>query len=291
MQTQCPHCDTKFRVTENQLQAANGFVRCGICSEVFNTQEIQSTETNEENIPEPSLLEANEQSIPPTEPSIEADINSDAVNTSDSTKNTGDKEKDTPEIDKEVFDLFDEEENESLQHIVPEKFRDSYSSQSPRWVPTARWSAGILVLISTLTMEYLWFNRDEFVAIPEFQDSFSQICQQIDCSSSSLRAPEKIELITRNVYTHPKQKGALMIDVTMKNNASFAQPYPVMQIEFSNIRGAIVAARRFHPHEYAKTEVSTESKVVFLKPNVNTNVTLEIKDPGKQAMAYEFNFL
>ena len=36
MQTQCPHCETRFRVTENQIALADGFVRCGACKQVFN---------------------------------------------------------------------------------------------------------------------------------------------------------------------------------------------------------------------------------------------------------------
>ena len=34
--TRCPHCQTVFRVREEQLQAAAGKVRCGKCMEVFN---------------------------------------------------------------------------------------------------------------------------------------------------------------------------------------------------------------------------------------------------------------
>ena len=33
--TECPNCQTRFRVTENQLQAAAGRVRCGSCLTVF----------------------------------------------------------------------------------------------------------------------------------------------------------------------------------------------------------------------------------------------------------------
>lgn len=34
--TQCPHCQTSFRVTHHQLSMARGVVRCGQCLEVFN---------------------------------------------------------------------------------------------------------------------------------------------------------------------------------------------------------------------------------------------------------------
>lgn len=34
--TQCPHCQTSFRVSHAQLTAARGVVRCGACQELFN---------------------------------------------------------------------------------------------------------------------------------------------------------------------------------------------------------------------------------------------------------------
>lgn len=34
--TQCPHCQTRFRVSYNQLGVARGAVRCGACKQVFN---------------------------------------------------------------------------------------------------------------------------------------------------------------------------------------------------------------------------------------------------------------
>ena len=34
--TQCPHCLTSFRVTDNQLEAADGLVRCGACLGIFS---------------------------------------------------------------------------------------------------------------------------------------------------------------------------------------------------------------------------------------------------------------
>ena len=34
--TQCPHCQTRFRVSHAQLSVARGVVRCGSCLQVFN---------------------------------------------------------------------------------------------------------------------------------------------------------------------------------------------------------------------------------------------------------------
>ncbi|EMP55182.1 Zinc finger-domain-containing protein [Marinobacter santoriniensis NKSG1] len=41
LQTQCPKCQTRFRVTDQQLGVAGGKVRCGNCMEVFNAIDHQ----------------------------------------------------------------------------------------------------------------------------------------------------------------------------------------------------------------------------------------------------------
>jgi predicted Zn finger-like uncharacterized protein len=36
--TVCPHCDTRFKISKEQLQAHHGMVRCGHCMLIFDTQ-------------------------------------------------------------------------------------------------------------------------------------------------------------------------------------------------------------------------------------------------------------
>ncbi|MFW6349128.1 MAG: MJ0042-type zinc finger domain-containing protein, partial [Thiohalospira sp.] len=54
MYTQCPNCHSHFRVTAEQLRAADGRVRCGVCDTVFDA------------------LEHLEEALPRTEPDPEA---------------------------------------------------------------------------------------------------------------------------------------------------------------------------------------------------------------------------
>ena len=61
--TQCPHCQTSFRVSHAQLSVARGVVRCGACLQVFNAaQQLlnSSTETEQPPVvatPEPEAVE------------------------------------------------------------------------------------------------------------------------------------------------------------------------------------------------------------------------------------------
>ena len=49
MYARCTHCKTIFRVTEEQLKIAKGYVRCGVCEQPFNAlQNIEEQQTQEQ---------------------------------------------------------------------------------------------------------------------------------------------------------------------------------------------------------------------------------------------------
>ncbi|AMC33433.1 DUF3426 domain-containing protein [Janthinobacterium sp. B9-8] len=59
--TRCPNCQTAFRVTEAQLQAHRGKVRCGRCAFVFNAKECIESEQIAETISTPIMATAKPQ--------------------------------------------------------------------------------------------------------------------------------------------------------------------------------------------------------------------------------------
>ena len=326
MQTQCPHCETRFRVTESQVNAADGFVRCSICEEVFNAFEVAGQDEYQ-----PSLLKEDQQAAPDNESAAEQNTDDEArtsdlsetenfeAQNSEQQENSSKADSDsfpdsasditeepkktetvafnktaaTDNSRKDAFDFFDEDDNESLSHVVPEQFKRAYTSDSGGWLPTLFWGIGTLLLIGTLALEYVWFNRDQLNQVPQLQAWTEELCQRIECKDISVRDPKKIELVSRNVYSHPNEKNALMVNITMKNQADFAQPYPIMQIRFSDVRGGDVAARRFFPDEYLPTEILQQAtpQAKLFEAGTNMTFTMEIQDPGKQAMTYEFDFL
>jgi len=317
MQTQCPHCDTRFRITETQANLAEGFVRCSVCKEVFNAFVVANQHDSQTSLLEDTPADNTDGSeskpidsplatdavsvtnIPDqSEPHSQYSKNKDATKGLATTSNLdSDETVVTKKSNKDSFDFFDEDDNSSSSHVVPEQYRDSYAASSSL-AATLLWTTGILILTATLGVQYAWFNRDQLNQVPQIQTWLEKICQQFECKDISMRDPSKIELISRNVYSHPNEKKALMINVTMKNNADFAQPYPIMQVAFSDVRGDTIVARRFRPTEYLSAltpdanQQTTESWIDSLfEPGTNMTFTMEIQDPGKQAMTYEFDFL
>lgn len=178
--------------------------------------------------------------------------------------------------------------DEPLRDIFPDKYRHAESGKSV-W-STITWSIASIALILSLIAEIAWFNRNQLHQNASLKPWIEQFCEISGCKLVAIREPEKIEMLNRNVYTHPNAKNALMVTVTVLNHAEHDQPYPDVQIDFSNVRGGLVAARRFTPEEYLRLDHDSAQQAM-IPAGSDASFTLEIQDPGKEALTYEFSFL
>ena len=188
---------------------------------------------------------------------------------------------------KKVFNARSVNDSESQLESPEDTFHAGRDSGSYSMLATVSWSLAILVLIAALAAEYIWFNEPELLQNPRLEPLTAKLCKLTDCDHLQMRDPSKIEMISRNVYTHPNEKDALMVSTTLVNHAAYAQPYPEVQIDFSNVRGELVASRRFTPEEYLQAD--SEQPGLLQSGNPIT-FGLEIVDPGTQAITYEFSF-
>jgi len=250
MQTKCPHCHTLFRITEAQVDMADGMVRCGFCKQVFDAR-----------------------------------AKNDPIE--DKQQDTQQQRRQQPEVSAQV-----EAEHESLlsaepDDIAPDELRTDSNVRPYSTLATVAWSLAILALIATLAAEYIWFNQPELLQDQRLEPLTAKLCELTDCEHLQMRDPSQIEMISRNVYTHPNEKDALMVSTTLVNHAPYAQPYPRVQIDFSNVRGALIASRRFIPEEYLQID---SEQLQLLQSGIPITFGLEINDPGNEAITYEFSF-
>ena len=403
MQTICPHCQTVFKVSDEHLKAADGYVRCGICKEVFNAQETDLPTAKKESTAQTKITAttkaADEKVIEPdTTDSVELILQqSDVVSTNEDTDSasasevTSDKKEQTPAIkivspDNTQTDLFTEiskpepkpapvnsnisqaeviktvavkpektkpqtstvntpateikaeitakpaekieeqKENNSTtkqpsaviapvtpasstaradkhsnnsnmdnslfdgvqSKLIPDEYRIPVLNNTYSLWRDLAWSIAILVLTASLFVEYTWFNRNELIREHQLRPLVTQFCVIANCDTMNLREPDEIEMTTRNIYSHPNVKNALMISGSLINHARFEQPYPNILIDFSDVQGEVIASRVFTPEDYLQIK---NSSLRHLAPQVSIDFNMEIQDPGKNAMTYEFSFL
>lgn len=257
MRTRCPNCDTRFRVTPEQLKIRQGQVRCGQCRKVFDALESLEEEITPPPAatpePEPSAAvpaagmpepatQAGEHAVPalPGEaPAIGfVDVAADkplaepVVSPDDLGPATVPQEflaATTPEPEPEPA-LHDEEE-----------------SPPPRWP----WVIGSLLAAGVLAVQGLLHFRTELAVLaPEIRPALTMLG---DAFGLDIGQPRRIELIgieTSDLSPDKDQPGRLQLTATLRNRAPFAQAWPHLELTLTDARDRPVLRRALAPAEY-----------------------------------------
>jgi hypothetical protein len=161
------------------------------------------------------------------------------------------------------------------------------SADSKKALP--EWLYGLLGLglILILSLQYLYFNRDQFAEYPNARPLLQGMCKLTGCTIAERRDLSQIELLNHGIFAHPAAENALIIKAVIRNRAPFPQPYPIIEITLNDFNSNRVALRRFSPGEYL-LEIPQGDQLMPV--NENIPVHLQVVDPGQEAMAFEFEF-
>ena len=193
------------------------------------------------------------------------------------------KQKDKDEIESPMGDSYILEEIEGKKREKPGDGSGMFSK--------LLWVLVILVLLLVLIGQFAYLKRQDLAMYPEVKPVIEGLCSKLNaiypCDITPAKDVKAIELLGRNVVSHPNAKNALLITSTIENKASFDQAYPNLILTFSDINQKIIAKRKFSPTEYLAKGVDIEAG---MKKSVPVKIMLEIVDPGEEAVNFEFNF-
>ncbi|WP_312289573.1 DUF3426 domain-containing protein [Stutzerimonas nitrititolerans] len=156
--------------------------------------------------------------------------------------------------------------------------------------PWGRWLGwGVLNLIALLALagQYVAYNYDELVRQDRYRTWFEQLCPSIGCTLPPKVDIEQIKSSNLVVRSHPDFNSALVVDAIIYNRASFAQPFPLLEVRFADINGQPLASRVFKPGEYLSGELAGRTE---MPPQVPIHIALDILDPGTRAVNYSLSF-
>ena len=149
-------------------------------------------------------------------------------------------------------------------------------------------SAGVRLLCALLlAAQVMYLQFDAWSKNLQIRPVYAWACAQIGCKLPELRALDR--LVSKNlvVRSNPDVPGALQVDALIINEATFAQPFPVIEIRFSSMGGNLIAGRRFRPDEYLAGELQGVKQMAPMTP---VHISLDIDDPGQDAVNYVMVF-
>ena len=175
---------------------------------------------------------------------------------------------------------------------VPYALRESLAAaaEKPRSLGARLAMLLLVVLLAGLLASQAIYFRGLDVAqrLPAARPLVKWLCDRFDCRYTGPRDVSRIRLVNRDIRAARERDGVLVITATMVNEANFAQPYPLFEVVLSDLTGTAVAERRFRPEEYLGSLVKEQ---FLMQPGQPVQVTLEVLDPGSDAVNFEINFL
>lgn len=148
------------------------------------------------------------------------------------------------------------------------------------------WWIGSVALALLLAAQMLLAQRAELARDPAWRPWLLRACSTLGCELPAWREPASLHLLARDVRPHPSVPDAMMISASFRNDAPWPQAWPQLQIALADLDGRTLGLRRFAVEEY----LGAAPRAATLVPGQSATATLELQDPGKQAVAFAFEF-
>ena len=198
-----------------------------------------------------------------------------------------------PEAKQQAFsmeDVLSDKSRDLAANDLSASLQESYIPARPSvpWWSTLIWVVLILTVLIAALGQLAWFNREQLLLQAELKPHIMRLCEQFDCQLQQDIDLTSIELLSRDVRSHPTQTKALLITATFINRASFDQPYPDVGLTLSDLGGNVIAQRQFKPADYLKGDYQARQ---LMTREVPITMVMEVQDPGQKSISYHFDFL
>lgn len=262
--TACPRCQTRFRVTNEQLQARHGDVRCGRCHHIFNARETLLEEPAAHGVGTEQAEPAPDEPLgsPPAAPEETAPETENAVSPVELPANL------QAEISPEPEPELHSEIRVIRVQPPPEKPQPKVSPDRPKYAPPQKprrawpWALASLFLLLLLGAQGSYFFRDMIAAsFPPLRPLLEQTCAHLQCRIGLPHDPALLSIETSELNAAPDHANIVVLTSVLRNRAAHVQAYPALELTLTNTRDEMVARRIFPAKEYLRRSIAVEQGI------------------------------
>lgn len=152
---------------------------------------------------------------------------------------------------------------------------------------TAKWQWAMLTLLSLLlALQVLLADRARLAADAAWRPLVARLCGVLGCSIPPWHEPEAFSMLSRDVSPIAGKAGGLDVQATFRNDARWAQAWPVLLLSLSDADGRVLGSRAFTPREYLGA-AATQAE---LAPGQSAQIALQLHEPNPDVVAFTFDF-
>lgn len=290
--TQCPECHALFRVSEGQMRLAQGQVRCGACLTVFDAQAHSLQRSSERN-----ELKPDNSAVAPASAQFKVSgqagdyptqgTNARVVQFSQSLQNETQARTNTPpsaearpQSEPSINPALIPQIDIAAEPIV----LHSNEVQEANPVAVLFWTLCSMLALAGLLGQYLWFERATLASQPALVPIYQIACERLRCDLNANQGLANLKPDQVVVRPHQQFTDLISLAIRIQNEAAFAQPYPAIEVSFTDLKGNLVSRRTFQPGQYLGTNESSGAR---LPAGLDIEVNLPLTTPGPDAVSYE----
>ena len=275
--TTCAHCKARFRVTPQQLNAKQGQVRCGKCSQVFNgfqvLERFPDDDTGGRLLAEHEARRIAEGTTPPSAPAIEP-----------RTETVVDLPVDEPAPAPALQPLTEEATppRPLRAHHMDPALTLEVEAPPP---PARAWGFGVALLAVVLGVELAYVYRGALAqGYPILRPPMESVCLRIGCTVPWSRQEGLLKLEDSELLEVPGKPSEIALGARIRNLATVAQEYPHLELTLTDLTGQAAVRRVLRPTDYLGRPLA-QGEVIAA--GVEVALQLRLETPRIKATGYE----
>lgn len=150
----------------------------------------------------------------------------------------------------------------------------------------AGWWLAVAALAVLAALQWLWVERDALAMQSQWRPAVERSCGWLGCTLPAWHEPSAFSITARDVRPHPSVAGALLITATFRNDADFAQAWPVIELSLSDLNGRVVGLRHFLAEDY----LGGTPPQPLIEAGQSARLALEVVEGDRAAIAFAFDF-
>ena len=279
MLTRCPHCDTVFRVTAQQLQKQHGQVRCGRCMQVFDGFRTLSSEQDHTPVePAAPMLEEAEAvptaaaaaphspmepaaAVPPPAASAAAPAASFAMP--------------APRAPDEIGEATGD---------------DAWLEEASSNPHAYAWGIASLFVALLLVAQAAYVYRVELAAnYPGLKPVVVRACEALHCTVPLPQKPRLISIEASDLQVlDATRPGVIQLTATLRSHAPYDVAYPAIDLVLTNAQEHTLARRIFSPRDYLG---KARNPALGIPPNAEVTLQLDLDTGDLGASGFRLDLL